>query len=68
MYVVPVFCHPPIITVDMDTSPAPEGMVGLLVYFIFMLVAVFIDSLEAILGVALYWLGEDNEEQRQIPT
>lgn len=37
----------------MDTSPSNHG---LLAYLLFLLGAVFIGPLEAVLGLALYWL------------
>ena len=54
--------------VDMDTSPSSESIFGMLVYFLFLLVAVFLGPLEAVLGLALYWLLGDDEEQRQTPS
>jgi hypothetical protein len=46
----------------MDTSPSSESIFGMLVYFLFLLVAVFLGPLEAVLGLALYWLLEDDEK------
>ncbi|WP_324665666.1 hypothetical protein [Haloarcula sediminis] len=52
----------------MDTSPSSESIFGMLVYFLFLLLAVFLGPLEAVLGLALYWLLGDDEEQRQTPS
>jgi len=49
----------------MDTSPSNESIFGMLVYFLFLLVAVFLGPLEAVLGLALYSLLGNSEEQRQ---
>ncbi|MDZ5810812.1 hypothetical protein U4E84_05565 [Halorubrum sp. AD140] len=52
----------------MDTSPSPESIFGMLVYFLFLLVAVFLGPLEAVLGLGLYWLFRDDEDQSQTPS
>ncbi len=52
----------------MDTSPFTESISGMLVYFLFLLVAVLLGPLEAVLGLALYWLLGDDEKQRQSPS
>ena len=51
----------------MNTSPSTESMFGMLVYFLFLLAAVLLGPLEAVLGLALYWLLGDDEKQRQSP-
>ena len=42
-----------------------ESMLGMLVYSVFLLLAVFIGPLEAVLGLAFYWLLGDEEKQNQ---
>jgi hypothetical protein len=49
----------------MNFRPSTESGFGMLVYLLFLLGAVFIGPLEAVLGLALYWLLGDDEEQRQ---
>ncbi|ELY81697.1 hypothetical protein C486_06748 [Natrinema gari JCM 14663] len=51
----------------MDTSPSTGSVFGLLVYFFFLLTAVFIGPLEAVLGLGLYWLYGDDAERRRAP-
>ncbi len=52
----------------MDPRSSTESVFGMLVYFLFLLVAVFLGPLEAGLGLALYWLLGDDEEQRPTPS
>ncbi|QCC61790.1 hypothetical protein DVR14_24990 (plasmid) [Natrinema thermotolerans] len=47
---------------EMDTSRSNHGLSA---YFLFLLGAVFIGPLEAVLGLALYWLLGSQEESPQ---
>jgi hypothetical protein len=58
----------PISLVDMDTSLSTESSFGMLVYFLFLLVAVFVGALEAVMILILYWLLGNDAEQRQTPS
>jgi hypothetical protein len=40
----------------MDATPSTGSLYDILVYLLFMLGAVFVGPLEAVLGLALYWL------------
>jgi hypothetical protein len=40
----------------MPDSPSTDGSEGLLAYALFLLGGVFVGPLEAVLGLALYWL------------
>ncbi|WP_440990645.1 hypothetical protein [Haloarchaeobius baliensis] len=46
----------------MDSEPSEQGLTGIIVYFLFLLGSVIIGPLEAVLGLALYWLFSSQDE------